>query len=296
MTGPLRAPRQILSTQEVRGRAGLHNTEVANSLGLAGAPIEAPTHFSQFDPLAFLNWGPAWFERGCISAHFRNMVAEGELVCASLATKGATEARIEAHRSDDTPVLVGTASLGHEHAPTELDRRLATLGDPGRLFLVDQLQVGMSKEVSTGVSIRLDQGNGPLYPFSLAEKLESITEPHPWYTAEGAASSPWGRAILPMEMVSVLAHKIDPMWPVRTPTIGLFLDLEVRLVNGPVFVDQEYTVSSEIVGLSASRRTESFWSLTTLLDIGSGATIATVLLHSGLFKASYPGYPNGPID
>src|SRR5260221_195076 len=79
----------------------------------------------------------------------------------------------------------------------------------------------------------------------------------PWYTPDGGQSSPWGRAVLPMEMTSVLAHKSGAAWPVRTPSVGVFLDMEIRLLDGPVFVGQRYAVQREIVGLSQSRRTES---------------------------------------
>jgi hypothetical protein len=94
-----------------------------------------------------------------------------------------------------------------------------------------------------------------------------------------------------MEMLSVLAHKSGVGWPVRTPSLGLFLDLEVRLVDGPVFVDQDYTVEHEVVGLGQSRRTESYWTRSTLTDESTGRPAAVVLLHSGVFKDSYPGYP-----
>jgi hypothetical protein len=70
----------------------------------------------------------------------------------------------------------------------------------------------------------------------------------------------------------------------------LFLDLEIALAQ-PVFVDQPYALEREVVGLSQSRRTESYWTRTTLADVDSGAPVATVLLHSGVFKESYPGYP-----
>jgi hypothetical protein len=133
--------------------------------------------------------------------------------------------------------------------------------------------------------------NGPLYPFSLDEKLARITEPHPWYTADGGRTSPWGRAVLPMEMMSVLAHKTPVAWPLRGPALGLFLDLEVRLLDGPVFVGQPYVVGSEIVGRSESRRTESYWTRTTLTDSSTGGLTAVVMLHSGMFKDSYAGYP-----
>ena len=142
-----------------------------------------------------------------------------------------------------------------------------------------------------GVSVTHTHRNGPGYPFSLAEKLERITEPHPWYAPDGGTSSPWGRAILPMEMISVLSAKAATPWSVRGPALGLFLDLEIRLVDGPVFVDQTYSLEGEIVGLSQSRRTESYWTRTTLTDTATGRVAAVVLLHSGVFKESYAGYP-----
>ena len=291
LTGPVRSPAQMLAEQEYDGHASVHDEAEAARLGLAGAPIEGPTHFSQFDPLAVTVWGPAWFEHGCISSHFRTMVVESEEVVASLTTSPEGAARIEAHKADGTPVLTGTASVGPDHPPTELDGRLAALGDPGELFVVDRLEVGM--RIDDGLEVAMDHagGNGSSYPFSLAEKLERITEPHSWYTDGGGRSSPWGRAVVPMEMISVLANKAGGAWPVRTPSMGLFLDLEVRLLEGPVFVGQRYALSREVVGLGASRRTESYWTRTTLTDVDTGRPAAEVLLHSGVFKESFPGYP-----
>ena len=291
VTGPWRSPAQMLAEQEVHGHASVHDDTTAAAVGLAGAPIEAPTHFSQIDPLAVALWGPAWWETGCVSSHFRTMVVEGEEVQASLTTTGPTSATVEAHKVDGTPVLAGTASVGQDHPPTALDERLSGLTDPGELFVIDRLEVGMRHTGEDPVVVTAAERNGPGYPFSLEEKLERITEPHPWYTAEGAASSPWGRPVLPMEMISVLAHKSGQDWPVRQPALGLFLDLEVRLVEGPVFVGQPYAVEREIVGLSQSRRTESYWTRTTLTDADTGRLAAVVTLHSGVFKASYPGYP-----
>lgn len=290
VTGPYRSPAQMLADQEVDGHGSVHDEAEAERLGLTGAPIEGPTHFSQFDPLAWSMWGQAWFERGCISSHFRTMVVEGEQVQASLTTTtGSGVARIEAHKPDGTPVLEGSASI--EPTETALDARRAAQGDPGELFIVDRLHVGMRSDDDVVVTMGHDEHNGPAYPFTLAEKLASITEPHPWYTPEGGASSPWGRAVVPIEMISVLANKSGRGWPVRSPVMGLFLDLEIRLVEGPVFVGQSYRIAREIVGLSQSRRTESYWTRTTLTDADTGSVTAVVTLHSGVFKESYPDYP-----
>lgn len=293
VVGPWREPAQMLQEQEVDGHTSVHDGDTAAALSLSGAPIEGPTHFSQFDPLAVRVWGDAWFERGCISSHFRTMVVEGEQVQASLTTSGGTTATIEARKADGSPVLAGTASIGPDHGTSALDQRLAALGDPGDLYVVDRLEVGMRIDEPEPAAVGFDERNGAGYPFSLAEKLERITEPHPWYTEAGGGSSPWGRPVLPMEMISVLAQKTGARFPVRSPAIGLFLDLEIRLLAGPVFVGQRYAVRREIVGIGQSRRTESYWTRTDLTDVDIGQVTASVLLHSGVFKESYPGYPKG---
>lgn len=291
LTGPLRHPMQMLADQAYDGHTSVHDDATAASLGLAGAPIEAPTHFSQIDPLATLVWGERWFERGCVSCHFRTMVVEGEEVQAFLSlVDGGDSARLEAHKADGTPVLTGTAGIDVDPTTTELGVRLASPGDPGPLHVIDRLEIGM-RDGGTAVKVTFDEPNGSGYPFTLTEKLARITEPHPWYTPDGSKGSPWGRPVLPFEMISVLAHKHPARWPVRTPSLGLFLDMEVRLVNGPVFTGQDYTLEREVVGLGQSRRTESYWTRTTLTDVGSGQVTAEVLLHSGVFKESYPGYP-----
>jgi hypothetical protein len=80
LVGPLRAPRQMLQEQEYGGHSSIHDDAMAEKLGFRAGPIEGPTHFSLFPPLLAKIWGNAWFERGCLSAHYQNMVVEGEEV------------------------------------------------------------------------------------------------------------------------------------------------------------------------------------------------------------------------
>jgi hypothetical protein len=184
------------------------------------------------------------------------------------------------------PVLSATLTIGDE--ATELDERLARMQskDPGTLYIVDRLEVGWTSAPST-VSMGYDEHNGNLYPFSLADKLEVITERSPWYVP--GEPSPWGRAVVPTEMLSVLAHKGGVHLPVRGPAVGLFIDLEVRR-HAPVFVGENYTVTHEVVALGQSKRVESYWTRSRLTD-SDGVLTATVLLHQGVFKASYAEYP-----
>lgn len=286
LVGPWRAPRQMLAEQEYDGHTSVHDDATAAKLGLAGAPIEGPTHFSQFDPLAIALFGPAWFDHGCLSAHFETMVVEGEEVQASAALTGMASARANATKRTGEPVLTATLTIGDE--PTELDERLARMQakDAGELFIVDRLQVGWVSPPSPA-SMGFDESNGNLYPFSLRDKLAAITEPSPWYVP--GEPSPWGRAVVPTEMLSVLAHKGGVHLPVRGPAVGLFIDLEVKR-HAPVFVGEDYTVTHEVVGLGQSRRVESYWTRSRLID-SSGSPVATVLLHQGVFKASFAEYP-----
>lgn len=289
LTGPLRAPHQMLAEQVYGDHASIHDESVAGDLGLIGAPIEGPTHFSQFDPLLTTRWGRRWFERGCISAHFVTMCVEGDEVRASVTTEPRTPdtVRIAAEKSDTTQVLVGTASVAG--APdTEARRRLARARPPATPVILDQLRVGQRGEDTEPVTMGLDTDMGELYPFSLQQKLEKITEHSPWY----AGPSPWGGAIIPFEMVSVLAMSTSDRagFVRREPSIGLFLDVEVRMLFGPLLVDTPYTMEREIVALGESRRTESYWTSTTVRDL-DGRGVAEVLLHEGVFKESYPEYP-----
>lgn len=292
VTGPPRAPVQMLAEQTYDDHLSVHDEANAAALGLTGAPIEGPTHFSQFDPIAMELFGDEWFRTGCISSHFSTMVVEGEEVVASALRTGPAGADIAAVKTTGETVLSGTISVD-PHGETALEHRLANARPAGELFIVDQLHVGMTSDRPRSTSMDLASSNGHLYPFSLASKLEGITERSPWYDS---ADNPWGQPIVPMEMLSVLANKVGNPMPVRQPSLGLFLDLEVRLIDGPVFVDTEYVVEREVVGLSQSRRVESHWVRSTLSEAVSGKHAATVLLHSGVFKESYPGYPKDRLS
>jgi hypothetical protein len=215
------------------------------------------------------------------------MVIEGETVQPFATTAELQVARIGAVKGDGSSVLSGTITCGPDHGETELDKRLAGLKDPGELHIVDQLVVGQRSEPKR-VTMAADEHNGHLYPFSLNDKLKVITEPSSWYSSN---ETPWGRAIIPTEMASVLAHKVGGVGIVRGPAVGLFIDLEVRMVDGPLFVDHEYELVHEIVGVGQSRRVESWWTRTYISDPLTGGLIATVLLHQGVFKASYADYP-----
>jgi len=295
LSGPLREPRQMLADQEYGGHSSIHDDAMAEKLGFRAGPIEGPTHFSLFPPLMERIWGRAWFERGCLSAHYQNMVVEGEATRAfvEIPTDGATATKAWAEKADGTPVLEASASLGPDHGQTLLEARLAKLRPPERLLILADLRVGMPGAVDERVRMDADQHMGALYPFSLAQKLAVITETSAWYS--DAAASPWGRAIIPLEMVSVLAEysSHQARFPVKGPAVGLFADQEIRMIDGPLFVGEDYLIRREIAALSESKRTESYWVRTRIYD-ATGATLkAEMLLNHATLKDSYAGYAKG---
>lgn len=295
LCGALRSPKQMLAHQSYDGHKSIHDDAMAADLGLRAGPIEGPTHFSQFDPLLHHLFGQAWFETGCISAHYQNMVVEGEEVRAfvELPEPGARFTRIWAEKRDGTPVLMGTASVGAPDGNvTEIQQRIAKLRPAAQLVINRDLRVGQRGARPEKITMGFDQHMGDHYPFTLADKLAVITEPCAWYTAEGGAASPWGRAIIPFEMISVLlgSTSAEAEFRGRGPAVGLFAGQEIRLIAGPLFVDQAYELEREIVALSESARTESVWVKTRVFEAGSRKLVAEMILNGATMKASYAAY------
>jgi hypothetical protein len=290
LSGPLRAPRQMLAAQEYDGHTSIHDEATAQKLGFKSATIEGPTHFSQFAPLGFALWGERWISQGCISAHYRSPVFEGEEVKAFLRrpSGNGVQAEIWMLRANGDEILRGTASVGPHFPPSALDERLRSLAPLADPVILADVKIGM-RSSRTPVRMDLQQHMGALYPFSLAQKLTRITEPSTFYSG---ADHAWGRAIVPMEMISVLMQYSarDNAFKTRGPAVGLFADQEIRLLDGPVLVGESYEVEREIVALSGSRRTESMWVRSTLFAPGEERKIAQMLLNLATMKETYAPY------
>ena len=289
LAGPWRKPFNMLLDQTYDGHVSLHDDAMAQKLGFKAGPIEGPTHFSQFAPLGEAIWGQRFLSEGCISTHFRNMVVEGEEVRAFIEREpGEDHAKIWAQKRDGTEVLRGTASVGPQAPPSALDMRLGELTPLEQPVILHDLKLG-HRTKRTRVRMDADQHMGDLYPFSLKQKLQKITENSPWYSG---ADNPWGRAIIPFEMISVLVQYLarEDRLPIKGPAIGLFADLEIRMIDGPLFVGEDYEIEREIVALSGSRRTESYWTRTSVFRPGGTQPITTMLLNQASLRDSYAPY------
>ena len=286
-----RKPRQMLGDQEYDGHLSIHDDKMAEDLGFSGAPIEGPTHFSQFVPLLHKVFGNDWFAKGCISVHYQNMVVEGEEVQAIIekAHDPSGIVAISAQKRDGTPVLTGTASLGPDYGETELDKRMIKLQTSSQLVILSDLKVGQKGAGNPErVRMDMDQHMGDMYPFSNKQKLEKITETHEFYEGE----TPWGGPVIPLEMISVLTNYTSSLSGFRTrgPAIGLFASQQVKMIDGPLMIGKDYLLEREIIALSESRRTESNWILIRVLCANSKKVKAEVILNSATLKDSYANY------
>ncbi|MCW0199438.1 hypothetical protein [Sphingopyxis sp.] len=293
LSGPWRAPRQMLADQSYDHHSSIHDDATAQRLGFKGGTIEGPTHFSQFAPLAVAAWGPRWLDVGCISAHYRAPVYEGEEVRAHMArvVPGQRIAEIWMEKADGTEVLRGTCSVGPDHPESALDRRLAELPALEQPVILEDVVIG-TKTPRRRVAVGFDQHMGDLYPFTLRQKLGVITEASPYYAEESAGASPHSRAIIPVEMISVLLNHAwgGESFYRRGPVVGLFADQEIRLHDGPLFVGESYEIEREAIALTGSRRTESLWIRTRVYRPGEDRLLATMLLNQAIMKDSFAGY------
>ena len=290
LSGPWRAPKQMLAQQEYDGHTSIHDHATAQKLGFKGATIEGPTHFSQFAPLGFALWGERWLSRGCISAHYRAPVYEGEEVKAFMRRPqdGGMQVEIWMLRANGDEILRGTAAVGPDFPPSALDERLNTLAPLSDPVILADVKVGM-RSARTSVRMDADQHMGALYPFSLAQKLTRITEPSAFYSGSDHV---WRRPIVPVEMVSVLMQYSarENSFKTRGPAVGLFADQEIRLIDGPVLVGEPYDIERQVVALTGSRRTESVWVRSTMYRSGHDLEVATMLLNLATMKETYAPY------
>ncbi|HET9159329.1 MAG TPA: hypothetical protein VFN88_01840 [Caulobacteraceae bacterium] len=289
IAGPWRTPHNMLAEQTYDDHTSIHDDATAQKMGFKGGAVEGPTHFSQTTPLAVRLFGPEFFEKGCLSAHYRAIVYDGEQVQAHAAwpEAGAAIAPVWMIKRDGTEVQRGTASFGDAGA-TALDRRLGELAPLADPVITRDITVGYRTGRQT-VRMDPDQNMGALYPFSLNQKLEKITEPSAWYAG---GDNPFGRAIIPFEMISVLLQYTsrEDRLPTKGPALGLFADQEVRLIHGPLFVGETYEVEREVVAITGSRRTESLWVRSEVFHPGEKKVIASMLLNHAILKESYASY------
>jgi len=293
------------------GHKAVHDDATAQSVGFAGAPIHGTVHWSQFTPLLLQAFGPTWFETGSISVHFKTMVTHLQPVKAFMTrphpNKTAQQVDIWMEHKDGRVVLEGTASVGLKPSDTtsRVSTQLAAIKPTKDRLLFVRMPIGTRSLGKVPMSIDWVGDVHPnLFPFTLKRKLEIITEDHPWFHQDSGKNSPWGRPVLPPECLNaiMLGGKAADRWPAdpgeqwlveamggKTP-VGLFGGCEVFIHDGPVFPDEEYELSRELVGKGETPRAEFNWLRTYLTEKRSGKLVAEMTLQNMMMKTGFDNY------
>ena len=276
ISGPLRS--SVNNAIAVKG--SIHDDATASKLGFRGGTVAGSIHMELFPPLLVEAFGNRWFETGSLSLYFVNATTDREPVRAFLRQPaGAADAQVDAWvlRDDGMRVAEGTAAVGDPGEQTALLRKPLDRFEAGELRILHAVDAG--REFAP-VKARIT-------PEQQAIRMPIITEPMDWYSG----NSPWGGAIAtPATMVQLLyAKSVETLRGSLGPAVGLFGAIELRNINGPVLVDEEYTVTGHVVAVGQSPKTEYMW-FETGADDASGKRVAEMRMLLRFMKASSPKY------
>jgi len=237
-----------------------------------------------------------------LSVHFKTPVSHLQPVKAFMEIKAPTfigekqrTARIWMEHLDGRVVLEGTASCGLKKGQetTEADKRMQQIKPVKGKLVWNVLDLGSK---SSTAPVRIDFGKiiDGLFPFTVEDKLEIITEYSPWYAKEFGVTSPWGRPIVTLEglnqIMLIPKTKFNAQPILEITPVELFGGCEVRIVNGPVFMEEDYDAYREIIAYGETPKAEFNWTRTTLCKKNTSEVVAEMLLQSLQLKVSIPGY------
>ncbi|MGH2611070.1 MAG: hypothetical protein ACRDHF_18465, partial [Tepidiformaceae bacterium] len=236
IAGPLRSS----VNNAITSKGSIHDDETASKLGFRGGTVAGSIHMELFPPLLLEAFGKEWFERGTLSLYFVNATTDREPVRAFLrqpAAKQDTQVDAWVLREDGMRVAEGTASVGDPGEPTALLRKPLDRFEVGDLRILKNVTAGQE---FTPVTVQVS-------PAAQAGRMPIITEKLDWYES----NSLWGGAVAtPATMVQLLyAQSVGTLRAGLGPAVGLFGAIELRNINGPVMVGQDYEVTGHVVAI-----------------------------------------------
>ncbi|XRB18142.1 hypothetical protein RI054_17g79870 [Pseudoscourfieldia marina] len=312
LIGPFISPPNDLHDQKINNKSAIHSSSSSgllkgpDNLFPTGPPIHGTTHHTQFAPLLFRYFTlEAFMSTGCLSTVFHIPVTHKQPVRCALCepasrdhnnnNNDAVTLYMENLKGDK--VLTGTATVGRLD-PIQRDAsavrqllaksmRKNSARSPSSIIKVN---VGDTSPRET-VALPFTKKLGNLFPYTYEEKLSRLTEPHEFYKREEGKASPFKRPIIPLEAYNILmTMTLDKAKWSSTQNANLaderaiawFGACEVRAINGPIHPEENYTLSREIVHIGSTKKAESVWLETKLMQ--HAVVVADMLLQIHFLK------------
>lgn len=272
----LRHPRNY----SMNAKGSIHDDDTALELGFRGGTVAGSIHLDQFGSICVEALGREWFEHGYVSLYFQQPTTDLEPVDAWIEGDAP---QLAAGMTTPEGAVVAEGNVGIGNAPASAlharDRRGV---DPSSLRMLAEVRRGQATDTLT---VRPD-ARGQRARISTG----SITDDLSWY----ADSSPWGGAVSsPLTSCQMLVSGVtDSIAASCGPFVGLYGAIEVRHLNGPVFLDREYVITGEVLDVSETPKTEVLWFRTQAREVGGspGDAVAECTMMTRLLKASSPRY------
>ena len=266
-------------------KGSIHDDDTANDLGFRAGTVAGDIHLEQFGGILVEAFGPSWFETGSLSLYFLTPTAHREPVEAFLDLPSApplADAQVTARMAttDGVAVAEGTASVGRVKEPSALSSRDRRPVDASSLRMLRGARTGRSLDVQ----VRRPWSENQLRRIANG----SMTAPLPWYSGQ----SPWGGPVCsPLTMCQLLVAGVTGSIERECGDfVGMYGAIEIRNVNGPLFLDTEYEVTGEVLTVSESPKTEVLWFRTEARPTGSSTVSAELTMMTRLLKDSSPLY------
>lgn len=271
-----------------RSHGTIHDDKVASNLGFRGGAIAGSIHLDQFGPVLVDAFGQQWFETGSLGLYFLHPLLDQEpvegFVDVGNADTPLSNSRCDVRMTtpDNTAVAEGTASVGQVSNSSPVTSRDRRSMQPSDLRMLSNVHLGMELEPVVESPSQGDQ----------RDRVTSglMTSPMDWYVND----SPWGGAICsPLTISRLMTSKVmQPLERAIGKAVGLYGALELKHVNGPLFLDEDYVVSGVLTDVSETPKTEVFWCdmNARLAKDPDAGIVATFTVMTRLVKASSPLY------
>ena len=230
------------------GAGSIHDDDTASELGFRGGTVPGDVHMNQFPATLIKVFGDQWFEQGHLSLNFKNATVDGERVRVIVDSVEDDLAQVRMEREDGLLVCLGTAVIGDLEesylrttdlrpcASSEL--KILSRLNPGTSLGEYDLQADPTKQFQ-----RFDQG-------LISDPIDLFRHPAGWDGVVGCPSTfieyLWG-------------PPMDGLRPLIGDAVGLFGAIEIAHLDGPFLLGRDYHVSSQVVSVGQSPKTEYLW-------------------------------------